>query len=303
VRALSDATLPKLTWLSVRHNYASDGDLEALAHLSTVTTLRAEKNMIGHQGVKTVIEAMPNLVSLSIGDTALGNHGVLAIAYGAHAAKLRHLEISSTQCSSDAVEALIECGNLTELRSLELACNESIKRAGIQALADGPFDKLELLSLTYIANSDIAPLFADSWLPAERSGEDKYQRKLALDGTAVPHKRKPKKKKTVDPADARPIDDRADYKKGEHVKHTQMGVGLVTEVKPLSLHVKFPRHGAYVFARTPANAIPFDIKQRYALDQLVVHPKFGAGIVVGVTRDKVEIEFGVGGKRTLIHGK
>ncbi len=53
VNALADAELPKLTWLSVRHNYASDSDLESLTKFSTVKTLRAEKNNVGHKGVKT----------------------------------------------------------------------------------------------------------------------------------------------------------------------------------------------------------------------------------------------------------
>jgi uncharacterized protein (TIGR02996 family) len=305
VSGLELAELPKLEWLSVRHNVARDSDLEGLTKFSTVRTLRIEKNPITSDGVKTVLEAMPNLVTLSAGDSAIGDYGVIAIAYGGHARTLRHLEIDSSQGGTDAIDALIDSGNLTELRTLGLACNEDIKRAALQALADGPFDKLAHLSLAYVTNDDIAPLFADAWLPAERGGEHTYQRKLALDGTAVPHTRKAKKKKkpTVEAADARPIDATADYQKGEHVRHSEYGVGVVTDVELLSLHVKFPRAGEYVFGRTPAGAVPFSVKQRYVVDQIVLHPKFGAGKVVATTKDKVDIEFSAGDVKTLIHGR
>lgn len=304
VSGLELADLPKLEWLSVRHNSARDSDLEALTKFSTVQTLRLEKNPITSDGVKALIDAMPNLVTLSAGDSAIGDYGVIAIAYGKHASKLRHLEIDSSQCGSDAIHALLDCGNLTELRTLGLACNEDIKRAAIQAIADGPFDKLSHLSLSYITDDDLSPLFADAWLPSERGGEHTYQRKLALDGTAVPHTRKAKKKKpTVEAADARPIDPKADYQKGEHVRHSEYGVGIVTAVELLSLHVKFPRAGEYVFGRTPAGAVPFSVKQRYVVDQIVLHPKFGAGKVIGATKDKVDIEFSAGDVKTLIHGR
>lgn len=219
VRALADAELPKLRWLSVRHNLASDGDIESLRKLPTVTTLLAEKNHLSHAGIQTVVEAMPNLERLSIGSNSIGDPGVLAIAYGEHAGRLRHLEISSTSCTTDAVEALIECGRLTELRSLELACNAGITRPGIRALADGPFDKLARLSLAYVTDSKIEPLFEHSWLPLEQGGDNSYERRLALDGTAVPHevkpaKRKPAKQKKVgSKAAARPSDATSEDKK------------------------------------------------------------------------------------------
>jgi hypothetical protein len=188
--------MPKLTWLSVRHNLVDETALEPVKKFSTLTTLRAEKNHLHGERIDALLEALPNLERLSIGDNTLGDQGVQSIAHSEHIAKLRHLEISSTRCSSDAVGALIEGGKLTELRSLELACNEDIKRKAIQALATGPFDKLAHLSLSYISKTEIASLFAEAWLPSEQRGEDNYQRALNLDGTAVPHPRKAKKKKT-----------------------------------------------------------------------------------------------------------
>jgi hypothetical protein len=195
VQALAHVAMPKLTWLSVRHDLVDDDCLAALT-FPTLNTLRLEKNHLHGERVEALLEALPNLERLSIGDNTLGDQGVQSIAHSEHVAKLRHLEISSTRCSSDAVGALIEGGKLTELRSLELACNEDIKRKAIQVLATGPFDKLAHLSLSYISKTEIASLFAEAWLPSEQRGEDNYQRALNLDGTAVPHPRKAKKKKT-----------------------------------------------------------------------------------------------------------
>lgn len=186
VGGLEDCRFPALTWLSVRHDKLEDHDVDSIKHFTKLTTLQIEMNGLGAAGVRKILAHMPELVTLSISDNPLGNRGVLAIARSEHVASLRHLKIGSTKITNAAIEGLVEGGKLNELRTLDLACNE-LGRPAVIRLADGPFDKLSELSLAYGPQFETAPLFAESWLPADEPGEDKYQRRLDLTGRAVPH--------------------------------------------------------------------------------------------------------------------
>ena len=304
VKGLADCELPKLDWLSIRHDLLRDDHLDAIKRLSTVTTLRAEKNTLGRDGVETILASMPNLVELDLGDNTLMDSGVLAIAYSDHVAALRRLGLDSTHATVDAIRGLIEGGKLNELRTLNLACND-LDRSAVKMLADGPFDKMASLSLAYATRGEIEPLFAHAWLPAEDGSEHTFQRRLELSGEAVPHKAKAKKKQKepVAAPDVRALDDTSEYKKGDHVHHPEHGVGVVQRVTPLNLDVKFPRRGTLRFPRTPADAIPFDTKRRFAPHEVILHPTFGAGIVLSASTDRIEVEFGVSGKKTMVHGR
>jgi len=127
--------------------------------------------------------------------------------------------------------------------------------------------------------------------------------RLEPSGAAVPHKVKAKKKAVVDEADARELDTTSAFAKGDHVKHPEYGVGVVDKVTTLSLDVKFSRKGTLRFPRTPADAIPFDPKRTFAPKEVILHPTFGAGIVLSATFDRIEVEFGVLGKKTMVHAR
>ena len=301
--ALDDCTFPMLEWLNIRHNNLGDDVLQMLARFPGLKTLRVEKNAITREGAETVLGSLPVLERLSIGDNPLGDSGVLAVAWSDHVTALRHLDLDSTQSTGVGTEGLVDGGKLLELRSLGLACNE-LDRKTVTMLADGPFDKLAVLGLSYATRGNIAPLFAHAWMPAEESGEDMFQRRLELSGQAVPHKLKSKKAKAVlAEADVRDLDTTSTYKKGDHVKHSEYGVGVVEKVATLSLDVKFPRKGKLRFPHTPSEAIPFDQYQRFEPHQVILHPTFGAGLVLTATADRIEVEFGVSGKKTMVHGR
>lgn len=303
VRALGDAELPMLKQLGIQNNGASPEDVKVLVRFPAVTELHADRNSIGRAGVHTILDAMPNLELLSLADNRLGEPGISLIAHSERVAKLRHLVLSGTHCSTDAVRALIDGGKLTELRTLKLGGNADIELDGIEALACGPFDKLAHLEISGLAGREHAPLFVGSWLPADELGDLAYhrhgepgditvQRRLALDGTAVPHVSKPKPR----PHD---FDQRIDYVPGEHVRHPRYGVVVVSVVTPLAFELTSPRYGTILVERTPQKATPFDPKTRFAEGDIVVHPTYGYGVVISATAGRATIEFAVAGTRTL----
>jgi hypothetical protein len=154
---------------------------------------------------------------------------------------------------------------------------------------------------------DTAPLFEDAWLPYHDASEpkDAYERRLDLAGHAVV--RKPSKKKPVvraeEPTDARALDPSETFTVGEHVRHAEHGVGVVMKVHALYLEAKYRRVGLVRSPRVPADAIPFDTKRRFETGESILHPTFGAGLIVNASSDRVEVEFGLVGSKTLVHNR
>lgn len=269
---LSDTALPSLTRLNLRRSGLQASDLGTLARF-------------------------PRLEQLVLDDNRLDDDGVRALGRSEHVRQLRHLGLSSTSCSSGAVTALIEGGRLTELRTLDLSSNGQIEWPALEALADGPFDKMEVLSVGGRTGRSSAELFEHAWLPAEGHGQDRsrhehYQRRLALDGSAVPIAGVTGARAEL--TAARELVATGTYRKGERVRHAKHGIGVVRAVSALRLTVTFPGQGDLHFGLTPASAIPFDARQRYQPGQIVVHPTLGAGRVRWARHDRIEVEIADG---------
>jgi uncharacterized protein (TIGR02996 family) len=303
---LAHCELPALTWLSIRHNELRDSHLEILRRFPKLETLRVEKNGITSAGAKLILAQLPKLRELYLDDTSIADAGALAIAWSEGARSLRKLSLSHVGLGKDAIEGIVESGNLNELRTLDVSENQ-ISRPGIRSLADGPFDRMAYLSVSGAMRGDTAPLFEDAWLPYHDSFEpkDTYERRLDPAGHAV--ERKPSKKKPVvkaeEPTDARELDPSETFAVGEHVRHAEHGVGVVMKVHALYLEAKYRRVGLVRSPRVPPGAIPFDTKRRFETGESILHPTFGAGLIVNASSDRVEVEFGLVGSKTLVHNR
>ncbi|MBA2539828.1 MAG: TIGR02996 domain-containing protein [Deltaproteobacteria bacterium] len=304
VESLADCTFPKLTSLSIRGNLLRDSHLEALARFPTVESFDASKNIITRDGVELALKHLPSLRHLRLANTLLGDQGARALGWSDRASALRSVSLSHSELGGESIEALVEGGRLDQLRGLDLSENE-LSRPTIKLVADGPFDRMERLNVAgTIRGDDTASLFAHAWLPVADSLQtgNLYERKLALSGAASPHVVKKTRAKPVTEVEARDLDAGGSYEVGETVRHPEHGVGKITKVLPLRLEVKFPKVGTRWVGRTPAEAVPFETTSRYTAKQIILHPTFGAGQVMKVAGDRIEIEFGVVGTKTLVHG-
>lgn len=57
-----------------------------------------------------------------------------------------------------------------------------------------------------------------------------------------------------------------------------------------------------VDAKNPATAKKYSTRETFVLEELVIHPTFGIGIVSAVRGDKIDVAF-KGDQKTLMHGK
>lgn len=297
VRALAHCELPRLARLSVRHAGVGDRDVEAFAHFPTVKHLSAEKNALTGAGASALIDRFPALESLQLADCPTGTKGAMAIAWSANAKSLRMLGLSYTGAGPDAAEAIATSGNLNALRVLNASWNEG-KKAFVVALAGAPFEAMARLSVGGNMRGSSGPLFEDGWLVR---GEEIYERRLELDGSVVPRKKRAAKA-AGPPADVKPFDASGSHRVGDWVTFEEHGPGVVTAVEPLHVEVKFKLVRLKLGLQT-VGAQPYDIRKTYAVGEVIAHPTLGAGTVVKATADRIEVEFGAFGSKKLVHAK
>jgi hypothetical protein len=304
VRALADCLFPSLRSLNVRQNGLSDFRLDFLALFPELEILRIEKNDLGPRGVGVITSRLPRLRELDICDSAIGDEGARELGLRAPAS-LRKLNVSSAGLTAVGAASLVESAPLRDLRELNVAVND-LGKPGVRRLADSGFDKMASLSVGWTMKGDMAPLFEDAWLRGRGDDSNRYERKLEPSGAPVPRQVVAKGKPKGAPKPKGPLrelDPTSTYRVGEHVRHPEHGPGVVSNVHPLFVEAKYAVVGAVKTALVPAGTIPYDITRRYRTGELVLHAKFGAGIVGATSVDRMEIDFGALGRKTLLHAR
>ena len=115
-------------------------------HLGQLRELNVAGNQLLILGAATLATSPTfRLTRLAIGNNAIGNDGVAALASSSQFAELCHLDLQNNAIANLGVEALVQSPHLTKLEHLNLYHNH-VGARGVQLLTDSAL----LQNLTYL---------------------------------------------------------------------------------------------------------------------------------------------------------
>lgn len=145
--------LTKLNELKISGNNLGPKEAEVLAQLSNLTTLHIPKNDIGSEGVKAIVNNIPNIFDLDVSSNNLGDKGAIEVAK----LPLTKLAIKINKIGDEGMQAIIANLHLSEL---DMSCNDITDAVldEIVASVPGKITKLDLKSNRKISYSGIEKL-------------------------------------------------------------------------------------------------------------------------------------------------
>jgi uncharacterized protein (TIGR02996 family) len=284
VAGLANCTFPELATLDISENEVPDDLLEHLGRFPKLTTLRANKNPVTARGAQIIAARAPQLTSLDLDDTRIGDAGFAAIA----TLPLRTLHVRSAELTDKSI------GIASKLRGLrELYIGSYPLREALAQLANAPLDKLEHLDVRGIEALANEVYFGEGWIEIR---EHIYERRLELTGTAVPNK--PRNR-----AGAAEFDRAGTYEYGQRAHHPDYGIGIVRHAEPVRVDIEFPDRGLVKLGLRPESTTAFDPDATYQMSDVIEHPTYGVGIVLLVAPEQIHVRLATGEQVTLRLGR
>lgn len=305
VRALDGCAFPALRSLDISDNDLRDPQLLVAQRFPSLESLSAAANPLSELGARAIIEHAPQLRSLTLDRSPVGDAGVCAIAAASSSRNLRTLRLCYTGFGPTAIDAIVRGGQLDDLRELALDTDLSsqLSDADLVRLADGPFGKLARLDLRPVTPAAVGRYFADGWIVVTPT---RFERRLDLEGLPVVNT-KPDPWSVLNDlegiGDPVAFDPSGDYTLGVRVRHPEHGIGVVVHVEAARLGVRYPKLGVVTAPLTPRGALPFDPERAYERGDVFVHPTRGPGIVVLVEPERFCVRFSSGDPEMVARGR
>ncbi|HEU4732732.1 MAG TPA: TIGR02996 domain-containing protein [Kofleriaceae bacterium] len=305
VRALERCVFPALRALDLSANDLRDPELTVAQRFPSLESLSAAANPLSEAGARAIIEHAPQLRSLTLDYSPVGDAGVCAIATASSSRNLRALRLGYTGLGHAAIDAIVRGGQLEDLRELALDTDLSsrLSDADLARLADGPFGKLARLEVRPVTPVAARRYFGDGWIAVTPTC---FERRLDLASRPVVNVR-------PDPStvlndlegigDPVAFDPSGSYTLGARVRHPEHGIGVVVHVEAVRLGVRYPKLGVVTAPLTPRSALPFDPARAYERGDVFVHPARGPGIVLLVEPERLCVRFSSGDPEMVARGR
>jgi hypothetical protein len=304
VHALDGCAFPALRALDISDNDLRDPELSVVRRFPSLESLRAAANLLSELGARAIIEHAPQLRSLTLDSSPIGDAGVCAIAAAPSSRNLRTLRLCDTDCGPTAIDAIVCGGQLDDLRELALETDLSsrLSDADLARLADGPFGKLARLDLRPVTAA-VGRYFAAGWIAVTPT---RFERRLDLASLPVANT-KPDPSCVLNDLEGigDPVapDASGAYTLGARVRHPEHGIGVVVHVEAARLGVRYPKLGVVTAPLTPRGALPFEPERAYERGDVFVHPTRGPGIVVLVEPERFCVRFSSGDPEMVARGR